>query len=155
MWQVKQLQCSGALGLLRLTPSLVAADRPSVVPQLTLHHYSTTSAVTPSVAMLVPCHSPAPRIPHPSSSLYAHCISKPFPAAGRLDRKIEFPHPNEEARAKILQIHSRKMTVSPDVNFEELARSTDDFNAAQLKAVSEAAARMCVCVCVCPARRYV
>lgn len=55
--------------------------------------------------------------------------------SGRLDRKIEFPHPSEDARAKILQIHSRKMNVSPDVNFEELARSTDDFNAAQLKAV--------------------
>ena len=27
------------------------------------------------------------------------------------------------------------MSVSPDVNYEELARSTDDFNAAQLKAV--------------------
>lgn len=26
------------------------------------------------------------------------------------------------------------MTVSPDVNFEELARSTDEFNGAQLKA---------------------
>lgn len=56
--------------------------------------------------------------------------------SGRLDRKIEFPHPTEDARAKILQIHSRKMNVSPDVNFEELARSSDDFNAAQLKAVS-------------------
>jgi 26S proteasome regulatory subunit T5 len=55
--------------------------------------------------------------------------------SGRLDRKIEFPHPNEEARSKILRIHSRKMNVSPDVNFEELGRSTDDFNAAQLKAV--------------------
>ena len=55
--------------------------------------------------------------------------------SGRLDRKIEFPHPTEDARTKILQIHSRKMNVSPDVNFEELARSTDDFNAAQLKAV--------------------
>ena len=55
--------------------------------------------------------------------------------SGRLDRKIEFPHPNEEARARILQIHARKMSVSPDVNYEELARSTDDFNAAQLKAV--------------------
>lgn len=31
--------------------------------------------------------------------------------SGRLDRKIEFPHPNEEARARILQIHSRKMNV--------------------------------------------
>ncbi|CAL5397300.1 unnamed protein product [Camellia sinensis] len=55
--------------------------------------------------------------------------------SGRLDRKIEFPHPTEEARARILQIHPRKMNVHPGVNFEELARSTDDFNGAQLKAV--------------------
>jgi len=55
--------------------------------------------------------------------------------SGRLDRKIEFPLPNETARARILQIHSRKMAISPDVNYEELARSTDEFNAAQLKAV--------------------
>ncbi|KAB0804030.1 hypothetical protein PPYR_01000 [Photinus pyralis] len=55
--------------------------------------------------------------------------------SGRLDRKIEFPHPNEEARARIMQIHSRKMTVSSDVNYEELARTTDDFNGAQCKAV--------------------
>ena len=31
--------------------------------------------------------------------------------SGRLDRKIEFPHPNEDARARIMQIHSRKMNV--------------------------------------------
>lgn len=56
--------------------------------------------------------------------------------SGRLDRKIEFPLPNETARARILEIHSRRMTVGPGVNFEELARSTDEFNGAQLKAVS-------------------
>nr|WCZ58480.1 26S proteasome AAA-ATPase subunit RPT5 [Andalucia godoyi] len=55
--------------------------------------------------------------------------------AGRLDRKIEFPMPDEEARARIMKIHSRKMNVSPSVNYEELARCTEDFNAAQLKAV--------------------
>jgi len=55
--------------------------------------------------------------------------------SGRLDRKIEFPHPNEEARARIMQIHSRKMNVSPDVNYDELSRCTDDFNGAQCKAV--------------------
>jgi len=55
--------------------------------------------------------------------------------SGRLDRKIEFPHPNEDARSHILQIHARKMNVSPDVNYDELARGTDDFNGAQLKAV--------------------
>ena len=31
--------------------------------------------------------------------------------SGRLDRKIEFPTPTEEARARIMQIHSRKMNV--------------------------------------------
>src|SRR5438045_3364386 len=55
--------------------------------------------------------------------------------SGRLDRKIEFPLPNEEARAQILKIHSRKMKVDDAVNWPELARSTDEFNGAQLKAV--------------------
>ena len=55
--------------------------------------------------------------------------------SGRLDRKIEFPMPNDEARARILQIHSRKMTVDENVNFMELARSTDEYNGAMLKAV--------------------
>jgi len=54
--------------------------------------------------------------------------------SGRLDRKIEFPLPDEKARAKILEIHSRKMSVEADVNYAELARSTDEFNGAQLKA---------------------
>ncbi len=62
--------------------------------------------------------------------------------SGRLDRKIEFPHPTEEARARILQIHSRKMTVSDNVNYDELARCTDDFNGAQLKAVAVEAGMM-------------
>lgn len=55
--------------------------------------------------------------------------------SGRLDRKIELPLPTEEARARILQIHSRKMTLHPDVNFGELSRCMDDFNGAQCKAV--------------------
>lgn len=29
--------------------------------------------------------------------------------SGRLDRKIEFPLPNEDSRVQILRIHSRKM----------------------------------------------
>ncbi|OMJ15903.1 26S protease regulatory subunit 6A [Smittium culicis] len=55
--------------------------------------------------------------------------------SGRLDRKIEFPLPNQTARARILQIHSRKMNVSENVNFDELARSCDEFNGAMCKAI--------------------
>ncbi|GMG05278.1 unnamed protein product [[Candida] boidinii] len=56
--------------------------------------------------------------------------------SGRLDRKIEFPLPTEESRAQILQIHARKMTCDQNINWQELARSTDEFNGAQLKAVT-------------------
>uniref|UniRef100_A0A914IBI3 AAA+ ATPase domain-containing protein n=1 Tax=Globodera rostochiensis TaxID=31243 RepID=A0A914IBI3_GLORO len=55
--------------------------------------------------------------------------------SGRLDRKIELPSPNEKARAHIMRIHSRNMNIDKDVNFDELARCTDDFNGAQCKAV--------------------
>jgi len=56
--------------------------------------------------------------------------------SGRLDRKIEFPLPDEDGRAKILRIHSLKMNVNMEsVNFDELSRCCDDFNGAQLKAV--------------------
>lgn len=56
--------------------------------------------------------------------------------SGRLDRKIELPHPTERGRKGILEIHSRKMTVDKEeVIFDEIARSTEDFNGAQLKAV--------------------
>jgi len=51
--------------------------------------------------------------------------------SGRLDRKVELPPPNEEARVRILKIHSKKMNVNTeDVNYEELARSSVDFNGA-------------------------
>lgn len=55
--------------------------------------------------------------------------------AGRLDRKIEFPLPNESGRAEILKIHSRKLRVSDMVDYTELAQATEDFNGAQLRAV--------------------
>ena len=42
--------------------------------------------------------------------------------SGPLDRKIEFSAPTEEARARNMQIHARKMNVCPDVNYAELAR---------------------------------
>lgn len=43
--------------------------------------------------------------------------------SGRLDRKIELPLPTEDARARIMQIHSRKMTVDLEGRFRRaLAR---------------------------------
>merc|ERR1712187_1006652 len=56
--------------------------------------------------------------------------------SGRIDRKVECPLPNELARERIIKIHANKMNYHHDVNFQELARCTEDFNGAQLKAVA-------------------
>lgn len=55
--------------------------------------------------------------------------------SGRLDRKVEFPLPDETARAHIIKIHSRKMNLNKDVNFEEISRCCEDFNGAQCRAI--------------------
>ena len=43
---------------------------------------------------------------------------------GRLDRKIEIPLPNEQARLEILKIHSSKITKHGDIDYE--ARPAND-----------------------------
>ena len=40
---------------------------------------------------------------------------------GRIDRKIEFPNPNEEARLDILKIHSRKMNLMRGIDLRKIA----------------------------------
>ena len=55
--------------------------------------------------------------------------------SGRIDRKIEFPSPDIVSREKILQIHTRKLRISEDLKLYEIAKITENFNGAQLKAI--------------------
>merc|ERR1712113_450100 len=54
---------------------------------------------------------------------------------GRLDRKIEFPLPDLKTKKKIFGIHTKKMTLSSDVIFEDLVSSKDDLSGADIKAM--------------------
>jgi len=54
---------------------------------------------------------------------------------GRIDRKIEFPNPNEEARADILKIHSRKMNLMRGINLRSIAVKMHTASGAECKAV--------------------
>lgn len=56
---------------------------------------------------------------------------------GRLDRKLEIPLPNEQARTDILRIHSRKMNRDPtvEIEFEPIVKLSDGFNGADLRNV--------------------
>jgi 26S proteasome regulatory subunit T6 len=54
---------------------------------------------------------------------------------GRIDRKIEFPNPNTEARLQILKIHSRKMNLMRGINLWSIAEKTNGASGAEMKAV--------------------
>merc|ERR1712066_1126988 len=54
---------------------------------------------------------------------------------GRIDRKVEFPNPNEEARAEILKIHSRKMTLMRGIDLKKVATGMSGASGAESKAV--------------------
>ena len=54
---------------------------------------------------------------------------------GRFDRTIEVPLPNEESRKDILKIHTKKMNLDEELDFDRLSASTDGLSGADLKAV--------------------
>ncbi|XP_061355956.1 26S proteasome regulatory subunit 8 homolog A-like isoform X2 [Gastrolobium bilobum] len=54
---------------------------------------------------------------------------------GRIDRKIEFPNPNEESRLDILKIHSRRMNLMRGIDLKKIAEKMNGASGAELKAV--------------------
>jgi len=54
---------------------------------------------------------------------------------GRIDRKIEFPAPDEKTKRRIFHIHTSKMTLHDDVNIEEFVLAKDELSGADIKAV--------------------
>jgi len=53
---------------------------------------------------------------------------------GRIDRKIEFPHPNEKSRIDILKIHSRKMNLVRGIDLAKVSALLTGASGAECKA---------------------
>ena len=59
---------------------------------------------------------------------------------GRFDRQVVVPNPDLKGRKRILEVHSRKTPLSPEVDLDVLARGTPGFSGADLEnLVNEAA----------------
>jgi transitional endoplasmic reticulum ATPase len=54
---------------------------------------------------------------------------------GRFDRVVYIPPPDEESRRKILEIHTRDMPLSADVDLDRLAKETEFYVGADLEAI--------------------
>lgn len=63
---------------------------------------------------------------------------------GRFDRIVHVPMPDEEARMRILQIHSRFMNLGEDVDFRKLSRMTEGMSGADLNAITMEAGMLAV-----------
>jgi len=63
---------------------------------------------------------------------------------GRFDREISIPIPDRTGRLEILEIHSRGMPLSQDVNMGHLAEITHGFVGADLEALCREAAMICL-----------
>lgn len=55
--------------------------------------------------------------------------------AGRLDRKIEIPLPNEVGRLEILKIHAQSVVTEGEIDFESVVKMSDGLNGADLRNV--------------------
>jgi transitional endoplasmic reticulum ATPase len=62
--------------------------------------------------------------------------------AGRFDKIIYIPPPEEEGRLKILEVHTKKMPLAKDVNLQEIARKTDGYVGADLENLCREAGMM-------------
>lgn len=53
---------------------------------------------------------------------------------GRIDRKIELPHPDEKTKIKIFRLHTSGMTLEKDVSaFEKVIAKEHDISGAEIK----------------------
>lgn len=55
--------------------------------------------------------------------------------AGRLDRKIEIPLPNEVGRLEIFKIHAQKVQKQGEIDYEAVVKMSDGFNGADIRNV--------------------
>lgn len=54
---------------------------------------------------------------------------------GRIDRKIELPPPDANTKRRIFEIHTSKMTLDGEIDFDEFVYGKEDFSGADIKAM--------------------
>jgi len=64
--------------------------------------------------------------------------------AGRFDRVIEIPAPDEKGRLEILKIHTSNMPLSKDVDLKELARMSDGYTGADIENLTREAGMLAI-----------
>mmetsp|Transcript_57509 Transcript_57509/g.120260 ORF Transcript_57509/g.120260 Transcript_57509/m.120260 type:complete len:369 (-) Transcript_57509:688-1794(-) len=59
---------------------------------------------------------------------------------GRIDRKIEFPFPDEKTIRRIFKVHARKMNIDKNVKIDEFIKEKDNMSGADVRSICTEAA---------------
>ncbi|MBS3781455.1 MAG: CDC48 family AAA ATPase [Candidatus Thermoplasmatota archaeon] len=70
----------------------------------------------------------------------AHALDPALRRPGRFDREIEIGMPDRDGRKEILEIHTRGMPLSDDIDLEDLASHTHGFVGADIEALAKESA---------------
>lgn len=65
----------------------------------------------------------------------ADLVDSALKRAGRLNRTIEIGLPNTESRIKLFKLYTKHLKLGFDIDFEELAKKTENCSAADIKAI--------------------
>ena len=68
-----------------------------------------------------------------NAPLMPQSVTFTYSIAGRIDRKIEFPLPDQKTKRRIFNIHTSRMTLADDVDLEEYIVAKDDLSGADIK----------------------
>lgn len=63
---------------------------------------------------------------------------------GRIDRKIEFPLPDEKTKRRIFNIHTSRMQLADDVELDEFITAKDDLSGADIKVRGAIFLKICI-----------
>ena len=63
---------------------------------------------------------------------------------GRFDKELDIGVPDETGRLEILKIHTKRMKLTPGINFIKIAHETHGFVGADIASVCQEAARLCI-----------
>ena len=58
---------------------------------------------------------------------------------GRIDRKIQFPFPDEKTKRRIFQIHTAKMSLADEVDLEDFVSRPEKISGAEISAICQEA----------------
>mmetsp|Transcript_22632 Transcript_22632/g.33238 ORF Transcript_22632/g.33238 Transcript_22632/m.33238 type:complete len:586 (-) Transcript_22632:1443-3200(-) len=126
-------------------PSIIFMDElDSIAPKRDQAQGETEKRIVSQLLTLMDSLKPSSNVMVIGATNRPNVIESALRRPGRFDRELEIPIPDEEGRLEILNIKTKDMTLSKDVDLFQIARDTHGYVGADLQQLSMEAALQCI-----------